>query len=63
MNTPITLFIALAGISFASAQSSGSGVFQKFDKNSDGKVTSDELPNQQAFDRFDVNKDGSITLE
>ncbi|MDH4452742.1 MAG: EF-hand domain-containing protein, partial [Verrucomicrobiota bacterium] len=59
----LTLLIALAGLSIASAQSPGGGVFQKFDKNTDGKVTSEELPNAQAFERFDVNKDGSITLE
>ena len=63
MKTTLTLLIALAGFSIVSAQSPGGGVFQKFDKNADGKVTSDELPSQQAFDRFDVNKDGVITLE
>ena len=63
MKMTLTLLIALAGLSIASAQSPGGGVFQKFDKNSDGKVTSEELPNAQAFERFDVNKDGSITLE
>jgi Ca2+-binding EF-hand superfamily protein/thiol-disulfide isomerase/thioredoxin len=63
MKTPLTLLLVLSGLSIASAQSPGGGVFQKFDKNSDGKVTSDELPNTQAFERFDVNKDGSITLE
>ena len=58
------LFLALAGLSASAlAQIPGDGVFQKFDKNADGKVTSDELPNQQAFDRFDTNKDGAITLE
>ena len=63
MKTALTLILALAGLSIASAQSPGGGVFQKFDKNSDGKVTVDELPNQQAFDRFDTNKDGAIMLE
>jgi len=63
MKTTLTILIALAGFSIASAQSPGGGVFQKFDKNSDGKVTSEELPNAQAFERFDVNKDGAITLE
>jgi Ca2+-binding EF-hand superfamily protein/mono/diheme cytochrome c family protein len=62
MKTHLTLLIALAGISTAHAQAPG-GVFQRFDKNSDGKVTTDELPNQQAFARFDTNKDGAITLE
>lgn len=40
-----------------------SGVFQRYDKNSDGKVTSEELPYPRIFARFDANKDGSITLE
>ncbi|MCB1089409.1 MAG: EF-hand domain-containing protein, partial [Verrucomicrobiae bacterium] len=62
MKTSITFIIALAAITTASAQAPG-GVFQRFDRNGDGKVTTDELPNQQAFDRFDTNKDGSITLE
>lgn len=34
------------------------------DKNSDGKLSKDEMPErfpQQAFDRFDEDKDGSIT--
>ena len=61
MKTSTKLLIALAGITSALAQAPG-GVFQKFDKNSDGKVTSEELPNPQTFDRFDTTKDGSITL-
>ena len=62
MKNTINLLVALAGITSALAQAPG-GVFQKFDRNSDGKVTSEELPNTQAFERFDTNKDGSITLE
>lgn len=62
MKTPLALLIALVDITSSLAQAPG-GVFQKFDRNSDGKVTSEELPNTQAFDRFDTNKDGSITLE
>lgn len=62
MKTHIFPLVALVGFSSVFAQATG-GVFQRFDKNSDGKVTSDELPNQQAFDRFDANKDGSITLD
>jgi Ca2+-binding EF-hand superfamily protein/thiol-disulfide isomerase/thioredoxin len=62
MKNSTTLLVALAGITSALAQAPG-GVFQKFDRNSDGKVTSEELPNTQAFERFDTNKDGSITLE
>ncbi len=37
------------------------GVFRKFDRNSDGKVTPDELANPKAFERFDLDKDGAIT--
>ncbi len=39
------------------------GVFQKYDKNADGKVTTDELPYPRVFSRFDSNKDDSITLQ
>ncbi len=60
---PLVLaFVALLG-GPVFAQSSGGGVFKKFDKNGDGKVTAEELPNPQAFARFDANKDGVITAE
>ena len=42
---------------------SSDGVFRKFDKNSDGKVTTDELPYPRVFSRFDTNQDGSITVD
>jgi thiol-disulfide isomerase/thioredoxin len=58
----VTGLLALAALSAVLAQAPSSGVFQKFDKNGDGKVTSEELPNAQTFARFDVNKDGGITL-
>ena len=38
-------------------------IFQRADRNSDGKVTPDELPNAQAFAKFDLNKDGVILKE
>ena len=40
-----------------------SGVFRNWDKNGDGKLTREELPEQvrQNFDRVDTNKDGFIT--
>jgi Ca2+-binding EF-hand superfamily protein len=63
MKTPLTLLIALTGLSIASAQSPGDGVFQRFDKNNDGKVTTDELASTQAFARFDLDKNGTISLE
>ncbi len=62
MKFSLTL-LAFAAISIASAQTPAGGVFQRFDKNGDGKVTKDELPNADTFARFDVNKDGAITLE
>jgi mono/diheme cytochrome c family protein len=36
--------------------------FKRFDKNGDGKVTTEELPIQKVFDQFDTNKDGAISL-
>ena len=61
-NTALLLSLAFFHSAFAQAPS-GVGVFQHYDKNSDGKVTRDELSNAQAFARYDLNKDGVITLE
>ncbi len=36
-------------------------LFKKFDKNGDGRITSDELPNRQVLEKFDKNGDGAIT--
>ena len=38
-------------------------IFKWADKNGDGKVTPDELPNAETFAKFDLNKDGVITLD
>ncbi len=38
-------------------------IFKWADKNGDGKVTPDELPNAETFAKFDLNKDGTITIE
>jgi hypothetical protein len=40
-------------------------VFQRLDRNQDGKLTREELPPaiQASFDRMDANKDGSVTVE
>ncbi|MEZ5386172.1 MAG: redoxin domain-containing protein [Prosthecobacter sp.] len=46
--------------------SGGSGtdvLFKRFDKNGDGKLTRDELPNQRWFNGLDADKDGSVTLD
>jgi mono/diheme cytochrome c family protein/Ca2+-binding EF-hand superfamily protein len=57
-----SLFLILSTAS--SAQSpAGAGVFQRYDRNRDGFVTPDELPNPETLARFDLNKDGRITLE
>lgn len=39
------------------------GLFKRLDKNGDGKLTEDELPNKRWFNGLDANKDGSVTLD
>ena len=38
-------------------------VFDRFDRNRDGRVTREELPNAEAFERFDADRNGVITRE
>jgi Ca2+-binding EF-hand superfamily protein len=63
LHHPIVLL--LAGLhslsSLALAQAPVGGVFQRFDRNADGEVTPEELPDVTTFARFDLNKDGAIT--
>ncbi|MBN8457251.1 MAG: EF-hand domain-containing protein [Verrucomicrobia bacterium] len=58
-----TILIATAtfAISTGWVVAQAPGVFDQFDKNSDGKVTPDELSNATAFARFDIDHDGAIT--
>jgi acetyl esterase/lipase len=37
--------------------------FERLDRNKDGKLTPEEVPNKQIFSRIDANKDGVITRE
>ncbi|MCX7702674.1 MAG: alkaline phosphatase family protein [Planctomycetota bacterium] len=37
--------------------------FKDYDKNGDGKLTSDEVPNKRLFERLDKNRDGVVTQE
>ena len=43
------------------AQVPAAGVFERYDRDGDGKVTKAELRNAQTFERFDVNRDSVIT--
>ncbi|MBK8035521.1 MAG: EF-hand domain-containing protein [Verrucomicrobiaceae bacterium] len=41
----------------------GRKLWQRLDKNKDGKLTRDEVPQSTVFARFDLNNDGVITQE
>ncbi|HEY3900621.1 MAG TPA: redoxin family protein [Chthoniobacter sp.] len=38
-------------------------LFKRYDKNGDGKITPDELPDKALFDKLDLNKDGVVTID
>jgi hypothetical protein len=64
MSTKYTLFFALIIASQALAQTTpGAAVFQRLDKNNDGRITRDEAPNAESFLAADADKDGSVTVE
>jgi mono/diheme cytochrome c family protein len=59
-----TLFLVLAtSLTSVHAQQAADLAFQKYDADSDGKVTPAELTQTVVFKRFDLNSDGQITLE
>lgn len=49
----------------AQAQATGgvevNTLFEKYDKNKDGKITAEEIGNERIFKSMDLNKDGEIT--
>jgi hypothetical protein len=67
--TIISLSAILAGLTLLAQESprpAGSGLadrFKQFDKNGDGKLARDEVPQTLPFDQWDANKDGVVTLE
>lgn len=56
--------LILSGLALVWAQSKpAEAIFKRADKNGDGKVTPDEVPDEKTFAKFDLNQDGIITLE
>jgi Ca2+-binding EF-hand superfamily protein len=49
----------------AQAQATGgvevNNLFEKYDKNKDGKITAEEIGNERIFKSLDLNKDGEVT--
>lgn len=57
----IALCLCLMPIAAASAQAPPDERFRRADRNNDGVVTPDELPNAELFKRLDTDGDGKIT--
>ena len=57
----------LRAVNEAQAQATGgvevNNLFEKYDKNKDGKITADEIGNERIFKSLDLNKDGVVTRE
>jgi Ca2+-binding EF-hand superfamily protein len=49
----------------AEGRERGMALLKQLDKNGDGKLQRDEVPEalQRAFDRMDTNRDGVVTME
>ena len=51
----------LLGLCLSAIAQESDGVFERYDRNRDGKITADELPSKTTFARFDLDTDGAIT--
>ncbi len=63
--TSLTLCTLISGMAQQQNSQAPAEVVRRFDKNGDGKLTREELPEQMrpTFDRVDANKDGFVTPE
>jgi hypothetical protein len=60
----IPFFLLLSVLTTSSqAQTAVAERFKQLDKNSDGKLTRDEVPNAQNFAAADANKNGVVTID
>jgi Ca2+-binding EF-hand superfamily protein/mono/diheme cytochrome c family protein len=62
MHPSLLLTFSLLGLCLAATAQESDGVFERYDRNRDGKVMADELPSKATFARFDLDKDGAITM-
>lgn len=59
----LALFVSLPALNADPSRDFLEQKFKELDKNHDGVVTPDELPNPELFKRVDLNGDGKITLD
>ncbi len=59
----ILLSIAAGLLAITPPHAFPSGLFERADRNRNGVVTPEELPDQSLFQQFDLNHDGNVTLE
>ena len=57
------VFLSMAVLFPALTQAATNGVFQRLDRNDDGKVTREEAGGARWFKRLDRDGNGAITLE
>ncbi len=61
--TLLTLHFSANGEEQPKRADAAGGIFKRADKNGDGKVTAEELPDAETFVKFDLDKNGNITLD